>query len=193
MKRFSADLPANQLAPSPGATHPMSPALKSALWVVWAVIVLELISTLVPGIGFFVTLPISIITYAVQGILTGIFTRQNPNFPDATPGAYVRLGALSAIWTAVVFSTIVTFLVELILTPMTAGFSMVGLPPVLIGSLVDLALNIAITSLFAWIYGRYGIGWAITLSCAMGILGSLILSCFALGLISLIIAILQQN
>jgi hypothetical protein len=189
MKQFTSDLPASP----PTRTHQMNPAFKSALWVVWAIIVLELISSLVPAVGFFVILPITIITYAVQGILTGYFIRRNPDYPSATPGQYGRLGALSAFWTGMIFSTIVTVVVELLITPITAGFNLVGLPPILIGSLVDLALNLAITPLFAWIYGRFGLRWATACSCATAILGAMIVSCFALGLFGLIFAILQRN
>jgi hypothetical protein len=174
-------------------TRLMSPALKSALWVSWVVVLLELVSSLLPGIGYIITLPFTLLTYTTQGILTGHFTARNPNFRAASSGDYLRQGALSAVWTSVVFSTGVTLLIELILTPVTAGFSLVALPPVIISSLVDLGLNLALTALFAWVYARFGFRWSIVASCAAALIGSTIFACMGAGIIGVLISALRHS
>ena len=154
------------------------------------VIALEVISTLLPAVGFILTLPISIVTYAVQGILAGYFLKRDARFSTG-PGSYARQGAISAFWTGIVISSITTILLEIILAPLTAGFSLVGIPSLLLSGLGDGMLNLALTTSFAWLFGRYGMRWSAALSCAVAALGLAFVSCIGLGAIGLVLAALR--
>lgn len=165
----------------------LGPALKAALWVSWAIAILEIASSSLPVIGYILTLPLAILVYAIQGTLVGRFTSRDGRFAGASPQAYARQGAISALWTSLGISTAITFMVEGVLAPLTLGSSLAGLPAVLAGSLGDVAINLAATSLLAWIYRRLGSRWSISTSCALA--GAMVLAFTCLGLAATALAL----
>ncbi len=143
------------------------PDVRAALVVSPVVILLEILSDVIPGIGYALTVPIAIVTYYVQGVLTGRYLRQDPRYVAARPGEYARLGLLSAVWTGVVLSNIVTLIDFVVLTPLSLGAILIGLPLVLASSVIDMALNLALTTLGAWLYGRLGNNRIAGVSCVL--------------------------
>lgn len=163
--------------------------MKAALWVSWAVAILEVASTTLPVIGYLITLPLAVIVYAVQGVLVGRFIRQDERFAGSGPAVFARQGAVSALWTSLGVSTILIVLTEAAMTPVTLGASLAGLPAVLASSLGDLLVNLLVTGLFTWASFRFGnrvaAGLTFTLAVAM-ILAFACLGVTASGLILVI-------
>jgi len=145
----------------------LSPGVKAALTVAVVVIMLEVVSDLLPAVGFVVALPFAIATYYVQGLLAGRYLKNDPRYPAAGLGRYLGAGALSAFWTGVVISNVVTIIDTVLLTPVTLGAVLAALPLVLVSSLVDIALNFFFTVLGAWLYRRFSGGRLFGISCAV--------------------------
>ena len=153
---------------SPGAWWDnLSPGLRAAIVVSWMVILLEVLSDVVPVIGFFITIPFAVITYYVQGLMAGRFLRHDPRFPNPGAGLYLRAGLVSAFWTSVVFSTAVTVIDALFLSSVTLGAFLATIPLVLASALVDLLLNLFFTTLAAWLYSRFNGRALAGFSCAI--------------------------
>ena len=145
----------------------LSPALRAAITVALVVILLELLSDLLPAVGFILTVPFAIVTYYVQGLLAGRFLKNDPRYPSAGPGLYLGSGAQSAFWSGVVLSSAVTLIDTAILTPLTLGAALAALPLVLGSSLVDIMLNFIFTILGAWLYSRFSGRRLLGISCAV--------------------------
>jgi hypothetical protein len=166
--------------PLPAATHiekqsssadewweKLSPGLKAALLVGIIVVGLEFVSDILPAIGFIITVPVAIIVYYVQGILAGRYVRRDPRYAPASSGVYLRQGAVSAFWTALVISTAVTVIDMVVLTPLTVGAILVALPVTLVSSLIDVGLNFFFTMLGAWFYSRFSTAGLAGISCTV--------------------------
>jgi hypothetical protein len=158
-------------------TH-LSPALRAAITVAVVVILLEILSDMLPAVGFILTLPFAIAVYYVQGLLVGWYLKNDPRYPAAGPGLYLGSGALSAFWTGVVISGGVTLIDTAILTPLTLGAVLAAIPLVLGSSLVDMVLNFFFTILGAWLYRRFNNRGLLGVSCAL--LG-LVMACLCLA------------
>jgi hypothetical protein len=161
----------------------LSPGVKAALAVALVIVLLEVLSDFLPAVGFIVTLPFALVTYYVQGLLAGRFLKNDPRTPSAGVGLYLRAGALSAFWTAVVISNVVTLIDTVLLTPVTLGAVLAAIPLVLASSLVDMALNFIFTILGTWLYSRFSGRRLAGISCAvMGlVMGCLCLAAAALA------------
>ena len=143
------------------------PGVKAAIVVGIVIVGLEFFSDVLPVIGFIVTIPVAIVVYYIQGVLAGRFTRQDPRYQAAGAGVYLRQGAISAVWTALVLSTAVTLIDTMILTSLTVGTILVTLPVTLVSSLVDIFLNFFFTMLGAWLYSRFTGNGLVGISCGV--------------------------
>jgi hypothetical protein len=156
----------------------LSPGLRAAITVAVVIIILEVLSDVLPAVGFIVTLPFAIVTYYVQGLLAGRFLKNDPRYTPAGPGLYLSSGALSAFWTGVVISNVVTLIDTILLTPLTLGAVLAAIPLVLGSSLLDMALNFLFTILGSWLYSRFSGRWLLGISCA--VMG-LVMACLCLA------------
>ena len=163
----------------------LNPGLRAAIYIALVVISLELLSAVIPVVGFLVTIPIAIVIYYLQGILVGSLVRKDPRYTHATPGVYALQGLSSAFWTGVVLSTLVDIIFFIIATPITFGTILIGFPAILASSLVDIELNLGFTVLGAWFYYLYRGGGLIGVSC---LVLTLIMAC--LFIISAILVVL---
>ncbi|MCL4562433.1 MAG: hypothetical protein M1281_17700 [Chloroflexi bacterium] len=155
------------------------PDVRAALVVSPVVVILEILSDVIPGIGYVLTVPIAVVTYYVQGVLAGRYLREDPRYANAGAGEYARRGALSAVWTGIVLSNAVTLIDFVILTPLSFGAILIGLPLVLASSLTDMVLNLVFTTLGAWLYGRLGSHRMWGISCIL--MGIVVIFTFILG------------
>jgi hypothetical protein len=170
-----------------GFWNRLKPDVRAAILVSPAIILYELLSSLAPVAGYFATFPLALGTYLIQGFLAGRFTKQQVTpVPIRAPG-YLRLGALSGIWTSVVVSNAVTLIVLLVATPISLGVFLLGVPPILAASLLDICLNTGISALGAWIFYKIGGKWAVGLSCFVGFLG-IVITCSLVTIIALLAA-----
>ena len=145
----------------------LSPGVKAALAVAGPIVLLEVLSDLLPAVGYLVALPLAIVTYTVQGLLVGWFLKNDPRYASAGPGASLRAAAVSAFWSGVVLSNAVTLIDTLLLTVVTLGGVLVGLPLALVTTLVDIALNFILTLLGAWLYRRFSGRRLLAVSCTV--------------------------
>ncbi len=145
----------------------LTPGPKAAISVGIVVVFLEFLSDALPIVGFIITIPIAIVLYYFQGMLAGRFLRHDRRFPGAGPGHYIRSGAISAFWTAVVISTAMTLIDTAILAPLTVGVILAALPLTLASGLVDAFLNFAFTILGAWLYSRFSGSRLVGVSCGV--------------------------
>jgi hypothetical protein len=119
-----------------------------------AIIVIVMVGDLVPLLGDFATLPIAIIIYYVQGILTAYFIQSDQRYAQRKTWNYLRFGALSAIWTGLILSNLITLVDWVIFAPVFFGVILLELPLTLITAIIDLILNLLFTTLGAWIASR---------------------------------------
>ena len=154
----------------------LKPDVRAAILVSPAIILYEILSSLVPVAGFTITLPLALATYLVQGLLVGRLAKTSAAPAPLRPIGYIRLGALSGVWTGAVVSTAVTLIVLIIATPVSLGAFLLGLPAILAASLLDICLNISLAALGSWLYAQLGGKWAAAFSCLLGLAG-LTLTC----------------
>lgn len=159
----------------------LKPDVRAAILVSPAVILFEMLSSLVPVAGFTITFPLALATYLVQGLLVGRFVKTGATTAPSSPIVYIRLGALSGVWTSAVVSTAVTLIILVVATPFSLGAFLLGLPAILAASLLDICLNIGLSALGAWLYAQLGGKWAAGLSCFLGLAG-LTLTCGLAGI-----------
>lgn len=165
----------------------LTPDLRAALLVSPAIVLYELLSSLVPVLGFTITLPLALATYLVQGLLVGRLAKMEASSVLMTRLSYARLGTLSGVWTSVFVSNAVTLIVLLIATPVSLGAFLLGLPAILAASLLDICLNVVISTLGAWLYAQLGGKWAVGLSCFLGLIG-FALSCSLVAIAAILAA-----
>jgi hypothetical protein len=162
-------------SPKP-AWNNFNPDVRAALLVSPAIIIFELLSSLLPVLGYLITFPLAIATYLIQGFLVGRWAKTEPGQAPLKPLLYLRLGAISGIWTSVFVSNAVTLITLVVVTPASLGAYLLALPAVLAASLLDILINVGVSALGAWLYAQLGGKWAVTLSCLLGFIG-LALSC----------------
>jgi hypothetical protein len=160
----------------------LQPDLRAAILISPAIVLIELFSSLAPVVGYTVTFPIALAAYLVQGFLVG---RLAKNQGLVRPLSVMGLGGVSGVWTGVLLSNAVTLIVFLVATPVSLGAFLLGFPAVLAGSLLDIALNIIISALGAWLYARIGGLWAAGISCFLGVAGG----AFSCGLLTFLLVI----
>lgn len=152
----------------PNDNPPVRPWLRAGVIAGVGITVLELISNLIPGIGFVIATPLEIIVYYFQGVMVARFIRRDARLALVKP---VAQAALSGLVTSVVISIIFTFLTYTILVPVTLGGAILALPFSILNSLMDVVLNVVFASLGAWMAGRFekkgfGIASLAVLGCA---------------------------
>ncbi len=153
---------------TPNDNPPARPWLRAGILAGLVIAVLELISNLLPGIGFVLTTPLEIIVYYFQGVMVARFIRRDARLAPVRP---VPQAALSGLVTSVVISIIFTILTYTILVPVTLGGAFLALPFSILNSLMDIVLNVIFAALGAWMVGRFekkgfGIASLAVLGCA---------------------------
>jgi hypothetical protein len=171
-----SQIPVSQLNTSQPGWYRLKPEVRAAILVSPAIILFEILSSLAPVAGFAITFPLALATYLVQGFLVGRLAAPGP----LRKTGYMRLGALSGVWTGAVLSTAVTLVVLIIATPVSLGTFLLGLPAILAASLLDIGFNISLSALGAWLYAQLGGKMAAGLSCLLGLAG-LSLTCGLTG------------
>jgi hypothetical protein len=131
----------------------LPPDLKAAIAVAILFIGFEVLGDLLPFVGYLITFPVSLVIYYIQGVLTGIFIKRDSKYLSTSSWGYARMGFTSSLWTGIILALILTFLSYLVTTPATLGLSLAELPFTLLTSLIDLVLNLIITTLAAWLFG----------------------------------------
>jgi hypothetical protein len=135
------------------AGYRLRPDLKAAITVAIFYIGFEILGDLIPFAGYLITFPVSLVIYYFQGILTGLFIKSDPKYLSKSSWSYAFLGFTSSLWTGVILALILTLLSYLVTTPATLGLSLAELPFTLVTSLLDLVLNLILTTLAAWLFG----------------------------------------
>jgi len=156
------------------------PALKAALLVSWVIVMQEIIGDALPVVGNAVFMPLWLGAYYVQGLLVGHFARRNPPTSRLSVAGVTRLGLVSALCTSVVFSLVVMIAGVALSTAMTVGAALVTFPLMLAGGLLDIVLNVSLTTLGAWLYAWLDRRWLSYLSCGVIAL-CLLVFCVTLG------------
>ena len=144
----------------------MPPWLKAGLIAGAGLALLEVVSNLLPVVGFILTEPLVIVVDYLQGVLAAHYTRQDGRF---RPAQRVSQAAISGLATGVVLAAVFTLLTYGILVPVTFGGALAALPFSIANSLFDITLNVALASLGAWWYGRLGRkGFVVASAAALG-------------------------
>ncbi len=128
-----------------------APWLRAGLIAGLALSVLELISNLIPVIGFVFTGPLNLIVYYLQGVLAARYAAADARF---TARRRVSQAAISGLATGVVLAVVFTLISYGILLPATLGGAALALPFSLLNSLGDILFNVGFACLGAWLYGR---------------------------------------
>jgi hypothetical protein len=166
----------------------LGPALSAAVILIPLLVVQELVSDLLPFFGSLLTLPLWMFLYYLQGLLVGWFARRDPRTSARSAAGLMGLGALSAFWSGVVFSTVIALTSLALGTLLTVGAALIKIPIVLSGSLIDILLNFLFASLGAWIYARRQ-GQRLTgVSCLVGLTG-LLGYCLVVGALAAVLAL----
>ncbi len=164
----------------------LAPDLRAAVIIGVVVTGLQVISDIVPGLGFVFSSPFAVISYYLQGIITGKLIKDDPQRKHYRPADYAWRGALSGVWTSVVFSTVLSLLALLITVPLSAGSYLLAIPIIIVNSLLDIVLNVGFAALGAWLYGRLGGKGMLGVSAAVmscGVIAVCILSVLVLAIL----------
>jgi hypothetical protein len=178
----SAIEPSSNPPTPPSFWQRIGPALSAALVVSWVLILQEIVSDFLPLIGSTVLLPIWMFIYYLQGLLVGWFSRQDPRTQDRSPWGIAGLGSISALWTGLVMSGIVSLVSFAVQFVITAGAAVFTLPLTLGGTILDLILNMFFTSLGAWLYAKRNGRQLGQISCLVGI-STLMVYCLVLTIL----------
>jgi hypothetical protein len=160
----------------------LAPDFRAALIVTLAILIIGLLSDLIPGLGFLVSIPFSILTYYIQGVLTGRFAKKDPRYAQRK---FFLLGIRSGFWTGVVFSTVFTLIALAIQFTFTLGTAITFIPIILSQSLVDILLNLSFSGLGAFLYHKMGGKRMILASVGVVGCGTIIVIALVLGLVIL--------
>ena len=130
----------------------LSPALRSAVIMLFFNAGLQSLSSYLPGVGFIITAPFQVISYLGQGILVGKLAKEDYRYQTES---YLHLGVQSVLWSTAL-STLFLFLTLLMLGAVTLGGIIVLLPVMVVSQLGSIFLNVCFTMLGAWLYERNG-------------------------------------
>lgn len=170
----------------------LGPALRAAILTSFVVSGIQSLSSLFPGLGFAFSAPFAVIAYYAQGIVTGKLAKSDPRYQHSNVGHYARLGVISAVWTSLVISTILTIIVLSFEFALTIGSIAVLIPVILVSRLADIFLNVCFSALGAWMYGRSG-GKGI-LGISIGVLGcGISLACLLSVIVLTILGVIGTN
>jgi hypothetical protein len=183
MNKSESQLSINTTGKDNSGWDSLRPDIKAAIAVAIFFIGFEVLGDLLPLVGYLITFPVTLVIYYVQGLLTGIFMKKNPKYLSSGPWGYARMGFTSSIWTGIILALILSLLSYLVTTPATLGLSLAELPFTLLTSLLDLVLNLIITTLAAWLYRLLNRAAFVRISCLILIfvLGSACLADILLG------------
>ncbi len=163
-----------------------TPARMAALTVAPLIVGLELLSSLIPGVGYLIGLPVAIGVYFLQGALVVWLLRRDSETVELSLGKLIGQSSISALWSGVILSALVTLVSLGIEIPATGGVILVGLPAVLIASGVDILLSQVFTLLGAWLYYRSGSQGLVRGSCLLLGVGAAGFLLLFLGLLALL-------
>ncbi len=161
----------------------LAPDWKAALVVTVFLGFLGFLSDLIPGLGFILTVPFTILLYYLQGVLVGYYARRNPNYQGKK---FWPLGLKSGLWTSLVIGSIFTLVALAIQNMVTLGTATALFPLIIVQSLFEICMNVTFSGLGAWLYGL--IGGARLLWISAGVVGCG--TFLALGLALLLVIIL---
>jgi hypothetical protein len=131
----------------------LRPDLKAAIAVAIFFIGFEILGDLLPFVGYLITFPLTLVIYYFQGLLTGYFIKRDFRYLSTSSWRYALMGFTSSLWTGIILATILSILSYVVTTPATFGLSLAELPFTLLTTLLDLVLNLIITTLAAWLFG----------------------------------------
>ena len=140
------------LAPNSGWWQSLSPAVRSALIVLFFNAGLQSLSSYLPGFGFIITAPFQVISYFGQGILAGKLTKEDHRYQHES---YLNMGIQSVIWSTML-STLWILLTLLVAGAVTLGSIIVLLPLMILSQVGSIFLNVCFTMLGVWLYERTG-------------------------------------
>ena len=183
MNKYESQLSIKTTGKNKSGWDSLRPDLKAAISVAIFFIGFEVLGDLLPFMGYLITFPVTLVIYYLQGLLTGLFIRKDPKYLSTGPWSYARTGFISSIWTGIILSLILSLLSYLVTTPATLGLSLAELPFTLLTSLLDLVLNLIISTFAAWLYGLLNRAAFARISCLILIfvLGSACLADILLG------------
>jgi hypothetical protein len=150
--------------------HRLGPALSAALLISWLLVLQEIMSDVLPFFGSLVTLPLWMFTYYLQGLLVGYLARRDPRTRDDSHLQVLGLGVVSAFWSGVVISAIISLVGLAASTLLTAGAAAMTIPLMIPGTILDIFLNLVFTTLGAGIFARRQGQHIGSISCTIGIL-----------------------
>jgi len=127
-----------------------SPAFRAAVLIGAAVLVLQAIDA--SGVGALFSAPFHVAAYFAQGLMVGKYMRDDPRYYQAS---YVRQGFISALWRIAIGIGIAIFLL-FVGGIVTAGVGLALFPILIATTIFADVLNVGLTGLGAWIYGKTG-------------------------------------
>jgi hypothetical protein len=148
----------------------LGPALTAALMISWLLVLQEIMSDLLPFFGSLLTLPAWMFLYYLQGLLVGYLARRDPGARSHSTLHVTGLGIVSAFWSGIVISSVISLLGLGLSTLLTAGAAALTIPLMLPGMLLDFFLNLVLTTLGAWIYAHRSGRHLLGISCSIGLL-----------------------
>lgn len=164
------------------------PALRAALAMLPLLVLQELVSDLLPVVGSLVSLPVWMFLYYLQGLLVGYWSGKDSRTAGFSAGKMLGQGALSAFWSGVVFSTVISLVSLAVSSLLTLGAALIKIPFVLTGSLLDMLLNLVFCSLGAWVYAQRRGRRLTGVSCLVG-MGGLVGYCLVVGALGAVLAL----
>ena len=183
MNKSVSQLPIKTTGKNTSGRDSLPPDLKAAIAVAIFFLGFEILGDLLPFVGYLITFPVTLVIYYIQGVLTGIFIKRDSKYLSTSSWGYARMGFTSSLWTGIILALILSLLSYLVTTPATMGLSLAELPFTLLTSLIDLVLNLILTTLAAWLFGLLNRAAFTGISCLILIfvLGSACLADILLG------------
>jgi len=170
----------------PGWWQSLAPDWKAALVVTVFLGLLGFLSDLIPGLGFILSIPFTILVYYIQGVLVGYYARRNPAYQGKK---FWPLGMKSGLWTSLVIGSIFTLVTLAIQYTLTLGTAVALIPLIIAQSLFEICMNVTFSGLGAWLYGLIGGARLLWISASVVGCGTLLASGLALLLV-IILALL---
>jgi hypothetical protein len=168
----------------PSRWQSLAPDWKAALVVTVFLGLLGFLSDLLPGLGFILSIPFTILVYYIQGVLVGFYARRNLAYHRKK---FWLLGMKSGLWASLVIGSIFTLIALAIQYTLTLGTALFLIPLIIAQSLFEIVMNVTFSGLGAWLYGLIGGARMLWISAGVVGCGTLLASGLAL-LLAIILA-----
>jgi len=168
----------------PSRWKSLAPDWKAALVVTVFLGLLGFLSDLLPGLGFILSIPFTILVYYIQGVLVGFYARRNLAYHRKK---FWLLGMKSGLWASLVIGSIFTLIALAIQYTLTLGTALVLIPLIITQSLFEIVMNVTFSGLGAWLYSLIGGARMLWISAGVVGCGTLLASGLAL-LLAIILA-----